>query len=121
MAFQRFNKQEPTPKRPRCPSCYAFVTYIQMGPTQEGKPGGKMMCDPGWIYGDGAKNLVVMIDHGNGILRGKLIAKAPPGVRGYQPHYGTCSKPKGLRTKQDKKQPTRAGEPTARILPLFRN
>ncbi len=70
----------------RCRGCPASILFVQMGPRNDGTPGGKMPVDAAWRYGDSRRNLVVLDDQG----RGKLLVRPGREVLGREPHWGTC-------------------------------
>lgn len=84
------------PAGPTCPACGHRIIWVQMAPNATGGPGGKMPCNPTWLYGDGRRTLIVL-DEG---LRGHSVVKAGENVFGRESHFGTCPKKERLKRRQ---------------------
>lgn len=79
--YQQEPPVDPARKRtPTCARCGGRIVFV----TSAKNPERQIPCQPEWEYGDRKKTLVVVDER----LRGHMMVKAPPDVRGRQPHFG---------------------------------
>ena len=67
----------------RCKYCPAEITWVVM------VSGRHMAVEPGVVEGNGRRTLVVRHSV-DGQVRGHVVQKAGPHLRGYVPHSGRC-------------------------------
>lgn len=80
-----YQQQDVDPARkqkPTCQVCGARIIWV----VSAKNPDKRIPCQPEWEYGDGKKTLIALDER----MRGIMIVKAGPEVRGRQPHFGHC-------------------------------